>query len=113
MKRFTKFFTNHKTIWITIVSFLILFYLVSLLSFGSFGNVSHNISHINQWINNHKYIFIFWHILLLIAIYFAWGIKVDHAAKKQNLSKPAIIKAKRFRWVIIAAILVIDVLMHV
>jgi len=49
----------------------------------------------------------------LTSIYISWGIKVDKEAKRKNLSLEKAKKAKRFRWVIISAIIFIDMLVYI
>jgi len=107
------FVAKHKIFFTSLFVISILFFVVSLLNFNLFGDLNSFIVHVNNWVNHHKLIFILWHILLLISIYIFWGIKVDKEAKRKNLDLKKTQKAKRFRWVIISAIILIDVLVHI
>lgn len=107
------FVTKHKILFTSLFVISILFFVVSLLSFNLFGDLNSRIQYINDWINHHKSLVILWHILLLTSIYISWGIKVDKEAKRKNLSLEKAKKAKRFRWVIISAIIFIDMLVYI
>lgn len=115
---FKKLFTKHQSLWFGLSIFFIMMLFAFSFSSGLFGNQHHAIYIINAWFNQHRFIVILWHILLLAAIYYGWGWKVDEAvktqAKMENITKwdeKRIRKIKRFRWYLIGAFLLIDLMM--
>lgn len=70
------------------------------------------INTLNIWLSQHKFIVILWHVLLLVAIYWGWSIKVDSLAKQHQLKQVTIDKYKRFRWILIITVVVMDLIMH-
>lgn len=119
---FKKLFTSHRSLWkstgIGLGIFMFMMLLASSVSLGLFGDQHHAIHALNNWFKHHRLTIIVWHILLLAAIYYGWGWKVDEAvktqAKMENVTKwdeKRIRKIKRFRWYLIGAFLLIDFMM--
>lgn len=114
---FNNLFKKHQSIFIGIGLFLIMMLISYAFSFGFLSNQHHAIYAISAWFNKHRFIVILWHILLFLAIYYGWGWKVDQAVKMQQKqergtkwSTARIEKIKRFRWYLIVACLLIDLL---
>ena len=116
---FKKIVTHYKSLWIGISLFIVMMFAAFSLSFGLLGNQHPLINSLSHWFNQHRLIVIFWHILLFLAIYYGWGYKVDQAVKQQQTMKKIkpwdttkIKKIKRFRWYLIVAFLLIDLMVY-
>jgi hypothetical protein len=109
------FLAKHKLFLFLLLIIVIVFPLLSLISINLIHSLNLPIQQVNTWINRHRGLFLFWHLLLLVAIYLGWGFKVEQDARKQHkeLTVEQIKKAKRFRWLIILAVIGIDLLTHV
>jgi hypothetical protein len=62
----------------------------------------------NEWVKQHTFTLLLWHIFLIAAIYVYWGVKVSCLARQSHFSAENTKKIKSIRWVIIGAIGVID-----
>jgi len=112
---FNKLFKKHQSILIGLGIFVLMMLAVSCFSLSAFGNHHHAVYVLSTWLNQHKLIVILWHILLITSIYFGWGIKVDlavkHAQIGEMMDEKRVKKLKRFRWVLIGMVLIIDFFM--
>lgn len=114
MSKFLDFLAQHKLFLFLLLIIVIVFPLLSLISINLIHSLNLPIQQVNTWINRHRELFLFWHLLLIVAIYLGWGLKVEQEAKKhKKLTIEQIKKAKRFRWLIILAVIGIDLLTHV
>jgi len=110
-------FKKHQAIFIGITVTFIMIGVAYLFGFSTLNFPDHQstISALNTWLNKHKLIIILWHVLLLVAIYWGWGIKVDSLVKQQKqrqIDHATIDKYKRFRWVLIITVLIIDLIIY-
>ena len=105
---FSKLLKNHQSLLIGLGLFFLMMLVAFSFSFGVFGNQHQVIYALSSWFSQHKFMVILWHIFLIAAIYWGWGFKVDLAAKRTQINEKQIKKLKRFRWVLISAILLID-----
>ncbi len=92
------------------LSMLILFFIT--INISDFAGIHHLIFDLDDFIKNHQLVFLLWHILIIITIYAGWGLKVTKDAKKFNLTRAQIKKAKQFRYWMIAFIVIFDLLTH-
>lgn len=107
-----KFYKKHQALFIGLGIFALMMLAASVFSFGGFGNQHHAIYALSSWFSQHKLLIIFWHILLIVAIYWGWGVKVDLAAKRSQMDKERVKKLKRLRWVMMGLLLLIDLVMY-
>ena len=110
-----KFFSVLKrTRWmlITIAVFIALMVFVSMLSFTHIASSHSVIFSLGAWVTQNRIWFALWHGVIIVAIYFGWGWKVDRAAAVQEMSPEDIKKAKRFRYWMIAFVVVISLLTY-
>ncbi len=71
------------------------------------GFVDH-LSDLNQRIQRHHILIGLTHALIIVSIYYLWGMKVDYEAKKKHLLPATVKKAKRFRYYLIFFVLLVD-----
>ena len=116
-KLFSNFTKKHQFIFIGISVFFIMIFISYAFSFGVLSNQHPVIYAMSHWFNQHRMIVVLWHVLLFLAIYYGWGWKVDQAVKIQNnqekgtkWSATRIKKIKRFRWYLMGACLLIDLM---
>ena len=116
MTKFPGFIAKHKLFLFFLFLLLIIVVvlpLLSLISINFIHSLNLPVQQVNHWINQHHSLFLCWHLLLLVAIYFGWGFKVEKEAKQKELTAEQIKKAKRFRWLIIGSVIIIDLLAHI
>lgn len=109
---FKNLLKKHQSLFIGFGIFVFMMLVASVFSFGAFGNQRHAIYALSSWLSQHKFLIMLWHIFLIAAIYWGWGAKVDAAAKRTHMDKTRVKKLKRFRWVLIAMLLLIDFFMY-
>lgn len=112
MKKPYTLFARGKLIWMTLIFFGVIMACMLALSLTQINGVNGAISGLRDWVETHKYEFLLWHSLIILAIYYFWGKKVDKEAKLHDLSKDQIKKSKRFRYYMIAFVIVVDLLIH-
>jgi len=112
MSKLIRLLAKQKMLLITASCALLIWFIAYGLSIGF---MSHQalLSEINEWFTRHQIVFVFWHILILIAIYFGWEFKIKRVEKQHKLSPKAIKKARDFKWVLISGVLVIDLMVIV
>ena len=110
-------FKKYQFIFIGISVFFIMVFIAYVFSFGVLSNQHPAIYAMSHWFNQHRMIVVLWHVLLFLAIYYGWGWKVDQAVKIQNNQEKGtqwnatrIKKIKRFRWYLMGACLLIDLM---
>jgi hypothetical protein len=103
-------FKKHQSLLIGLGIFALMMLAASMFSFGGFSSQHHAIYALSSWLRQHKFLVILWHIFIIAAIYWGWGLKVDLAAKNVQMDEIKIKKLKRFRWVLIVMFLLIDFL---
>ena len=84
IKNKNQHFSKYALLSITVLFsiMLILFFYTSTIS--DFAGNDHLIFNLDNFIKNHRHVFLLWHILIIISIYVGWGIKVNKNAKKLN-----------------------------
>jgi hypothetical protein len=95
-------------LWLTVLCSVGVMELALIVSVTQMATINSPILHVSAWISQHKTLFSLWHILIITAIYWGWGKKVERAAKKYSLSTDQITKAKRFRYVLIGFVVLVD-----
>ena len=109
MKKILNFCSKNKTTLITLVIYSGIIILAASLSFGNITASKFIITKLNSLINHYRTPFMIWHIIIVVAIYFLWGRKVNTLAQQKCISQHQVVKIKRWRWVIIGIVLLIDV----
>lgn len=104
--------SKYRLLSITAIFSVVLILFFTTINISDFAGIHHLIFDLDDFIKNHRCAFLFWHILIIITIYAGWGFKVNKNAKKFNLSHAQIKKAKRFRYWMIAFIVIFDLLTH-
>lgn len=108
--------------WITGIFSLLIIAVLSLISLTQFNGLHSIIFGLSNWIDDHRYAFLLWHMVIVVAIWVLWGKKVDRdfAAYQKNAKKKlsddelkkAVAKAKRFRLFLIGFVVVVDLFAH-
>lgn len=103
---------KHQALFFGLGIFILMMLVAFLFSFvGLFGGQHHAVYALAFWLKQHKHLIMLWHLFIIGAIYWGWGFKVDLAAKNnKQMDEIRIKKLKRFRWVLIAAFLLINFL---
>lgn len=112
MKKLYTLFTKGKWIWMTLIFFAVIMICMLAISLSQMSGINGAISGLSSWVKTHKYAFLLWHGLIIAAIYYFWGKKVDKEAKLHDLTEDQIKKTKRFRYYMIAFVIVVDLLVH-
>ncbi len=122
MKKLFNYLSRHKWMLISILLLLLVLFLMTLMSVSQINGFNRVVFDLNHFIKAHKFTFLLWHIAIIGAIWVLWGKKVDQDFARFDQAHPgkldagqrsaAVAKAKRFRWWLIAFVLVIDLLMH-
>ena len=107
-----KFLEKHQSIIIGLSIFIAMILAVSIFSFVAIDNQHHFVYVENLWLSRHKLIITLWHILLITAIYWGWGLKINLAAQRMNINAARTRKLKRVRWFLIAGLLLIDLFIY-
>jgi len=112
MQPITTFIRRKKISLITLVVTVCVILLALGMSFSGFNQATATISNISTWMNQHQRWFLLWHGLILCAIYVGWGWRIDQLATKKQLTIETIKKIKRYRWLLIGAILLFDMVVY-
>ena len=110
MKKILNFYSKNKTALITLIIYSGIIMLAASLSFGNVTASKSIITKLNDLINHYRTPFMIWHIIIVVAIYFLWGSKVDTLAQQKQIPQQQVVKIKCWRWVIISVILLVDLL---
>ena len=98
--------------WILLsVGLLVLALLVThVVSESALNGWMDHLNAINHRMEHHHVLMGMVHALILVSVYFLWGMKVEYEAKKHHLTPATVKKAKRFRYFLIFFILFVDYL---
>lgn len=111
-KNRNQFISRYGLILLSILFLMSLILFFSQINISDFAGIHNMIFEINQFVQHNRFPFLIWHILIILAIYVGWDLKVNRNAKKYNLTEIQIKKAKQFRYVIIVFVIVFDFLTH-
>lgn len=95
-----------------IVFFLVLFaFLLNILaSLGILEGASGVVAPISNFINDNKYIFIFWHIVMYFAIFKTLRVYANYIINKGKISEYKKNEAIKFCYIAVSFVIVIDIL---
>jgi len=109
MSKIIRSLMKQKSIFVTAMSVLLIWFIAYSFSIGF---MSHQalLSGISAWFSHYQTMFIFWHFLILTAIYFGWDMKVKRVGKQNTLSPESLKKARHVKWVLISGVLFVDLI---
>lgn len=93
------------------ITVMVILLLCSMLSINVNTSLSHTIHSMSQWFTDHRALVIVWHLLICIAIFYFFGVKVKRVAKaKHNISDKEKKRLLQIRWYMIAFVIMISLL---
>ena len=108
MKKLRVYFKKSRWFILTTLFVFIIFFIGFCLSFSDFGGANNSISQLNQWIRAHYTVLLLWHVVLLIAIYLGWVIRIKRIKPDDPNASNRIKYYTLLKWASLGFILVID-----
>ncbi len=83
-----------------------------LMSLSRINGLNATVFGLSDWIKVHHSLFLVWHLLIFLAIFYGFSKKVDRDARQYSLSRDEVKKAKRWRFALIGFVMAMDLLVH-
>lgn len=103
-------FLKKPTVLVLLFTLIILAVMLAV-SLTHVAAIKQPVFNISQWFNHNRIYLIGWQILIILAIFFGWGYKIDREAQNTEWPQSEVKRLKRFRYWLIGFVLLINLIL--